>query len=162
WIVKGQMVPEFESAAFALKPNETSGIVTSQFGYHIVQVLGKEPARVKPFEEVKAGLATDVKKQAVVDKIQMLGDQVHDALQKNPKDAENIAKQFGAELITVPKGAVGDPIPTLGNSPEIEGALSAIMPGEVSNVVSLPANRLAVVVLNSRAAAHPADYIDVA
>ena len=162
WVVKGQMVPEFESAAFSLKPGETSGIVTSQFGYHIVQVLGKEPARVKPFEEVKAGLTADVKKQAVVDKMQMLGDQIHDALAKNPKDAENIAKQYGAELITVPKGAVGDAIPTLGNSPEIEGALSAMMPGEVSNVVALPANRLAVVVLNSRTPAHPADYIDVA
>ncbi len=162
WVVKGQMVPEFEAAAFALKPNEISGVITTQFGYHIIQCLGKEPPRVKPFEEVKAGLLADVKKQAVVDKMQMLGDQIHDALQKNPKDAENVAKQYGAELITVPNAAQNDPIPTLGNSPEIENTLALMNPGEVSNVVPLPANRLAVVVLNSRTPARPADYAEVA
>ena len=37
-------VPEFEAAAFALKPMELSGVVTSSLGYHIIQVLAKEPA----------------------------------------------------------------------------------------------------------------------
>ena len=48
-------MPEFESAAFALKPKEMSGVVTTQFGYHIIQVTERQAARVKPFEEVKAG-----------------------------------------------------------------------------------------------------------
>jgi len=53
WFVRNQMVPEFDSVAFSLKPKELSGVVTSQFGYHIIQVLEKDPARLKPFEEVK-------------------------------------------------------------------------------------------------------------
>ncbi|MBV9400806.1 MAG: peptidylprolyl isomerase [Bryobacterales bacterium] len=162
WVVKGQMVPEFEAAAFALKPNDIGGVVTTQFGYHIIQALGREPARVKPFEEVKDGLAVDLRKQAVVDKMQMLGDQIHAALEKNPSGAAEIAKQYGAELISVPNATAGQAIPTLGNSPEIDGALASMKPNEISQVLTLPADRLAVVVLNSRAPARPAEFSEVA
>lgn len=42
WFPRGAMVPEFEEAAFSLGMGETSGLVQSQFGYHIIQVLEKE------------------------------------------------------------------------------------------------------------------------
>ena len=50
---KGNMVPEFDEAAFALqKPGELSGLVKTQFGYHILQLEARRPAGVRPFEEV--------------------------------------------------------------------------------------------------------------
>ncbi len=163
WIVKGQMqFPEFESAVFALKPNEISNVVTTDLGYEIAQVTERQPARVKPFDEVKDTLASDLRKETITEKMQMLSDQIHDALQKAPNSAAEVAMNFGAELVTVPTWKQGDAIPTLGNSPEIEGALAAMKPNDVSPVLTLPANRLAVVVLNSRNPAHPADFSDVA
>lgn len=39
WAKRGQMVPEFEAAAMALKPNEMSEVVESSFGYHLIQLL---------------------------------------------------------------------------------------------------------------------------
>jgi len=161
WIVKGQMVPEFDNAAFALKPKDLSPIVTSNFGYHIIQVLDKEPARVKPFEEVKASLLDDLKKQGLADKVQMLGDQIRAALAKSPGSAADVAKQYGADLVTVPDGEAGTPIPTLGTSPEIDGVLAQMKPNDVSSVLALPGDRLAVVVLKSRTPGHLADFEDV-
>lgn len=162
YVVRGQMVPDFENVAFALKPKEISGIVTTQFGYHIIQVLDKEPARLKPFEEVKAGLLADLRKQMLSDKMQMLSDQIHDALQKAPTTAQDIAKKYGADLVTVPNAAPGDAIPTLGASPEIDQALASMKPNDVSQVLTLPANRLAIVVLNSRTPARQAQFSEVA
>jgi peptidyl-prolyl cis-trans isomerase D len=161
WLVKGQTVPEFEAAAFALKPNELSGIVTTQFGYHIIQVLAHEPPRVKPLEEVKTALADELKKQSIAEKMQTLADQMHAALVKNPTGAADVAKQVGAEVINMKSAKSGDPIPTLGPTPEIDSILPSMKPGQVSDVLVLPSNRMAVITLESKSAPRPAEFSEV-
>jgi len=42
---RGQMVPEFEATAFSMTNNQVSDVVTTQYGYHIIKLLGKTPAK---------------------------------------------------------------------------------------------------------------------
>lgn len=53
---RGKMVKEFEDTAFNLKTNEISDIVTTQFGYHIIKLSEKMPAKKVDYSEVKDGI----------------------------------------------------------------------------------------------------------
>ena len=60
----GQMVPEFEQAAFNAKPGEITPVVKTQFGYHIIKVDEKVST---PFDTVKASLDKTIRQKKVKD-----------------------------------------------------------------------------------------------
>jgi peptidyl-prolyl cis-trans isomerase C len=66
FIVKGQTVPAFEAAAFALqKPNEVAPLTETRFGYHIIQLLERQPGGEIPFDQVKDRLIGMLKQQQI-------------------------------------------------------------------------------------------------
>ena len=76
---KGKMVPEFEKAAFALKPNTLSGLVQTQYGYHIIYVTDRKAAGQEPFEKVQKDIKEYLKNQKQVELI----DNLVESLKKN-------------------------------------------------------------------------------
>lgn len=67
WFPRGQMVREFEDAAFSLKVNEISQPVTTTFGVHVIQVLGHEqnrPLDASALEQKQSTALTDWLQQA--------------------------------------------------------------------------------------------------
>lgn len=65
FFVRGGMVAEFETAAFAMqKPGEISNLVKTQYGYHILQLVARKSKGPKPFDEVKDALIAKVKQSS--------------------------------------------------------------------------------------------------
>jgi peptidyl-prolyl cis-trans isomerase D len=65
YFARGAMVPAFEEAAFALPDGGLSGVVATDFGFHIIKVTGLNPARDKPFAEVRGAIESELREQAV-------------------------------------------------------------------------------------------------
>jgi peptidyl-prolyl cis-trans isomerase C len=73
---KGQMVPAFEQAAFGLKPGQTSGVVETPFGYHIIRVSEAKAGRDLTYDEVKGQIDDYLKQQLREKKSQEFVDQL--------------------------------------------------------------------------------------
>jgi peptidyl-prolyl cis-trans isomerase C len=63
FFARGRMVPEFDTAAFSLKTNEISPVITTQYGYHVLVVTDRKPAGTMPFDKVKTELTEFLKQQ---------------------------------------------------------------------------------------------------
>ena len=75
---RGQMVPEFEQAAFEAEVGQVVGPVKTQFGFHLIKVEAKNEGTVSPFEEVKES----VRKTLVQQKQNKLYSETIDELKK--------------------------------------------------------------------------------
>jgi peptidyl-prolyl cis-trans isomerase D len=79
---RGAMVKPFEDAAFALKKDEISAVVESDFGFHIIQVTDIKPSIQKPLLAVRAEIEADLKKQQAqrefAEKAEVFGNMVYE------------------------------------------------------------------------------------
>jgi peptidyl-prolyl cis-trans isomerase D len=156
----GQMVPEFENAAFTLKPGQ-SEVIKTTYGYHIIQVMQHDDARVKPYDEVKAQLAGEWKKQKVNDVMQQISDKAQTMLQKDPTHPEKVASDLNMQLVRVDGYETGKPVPEIGVSPDFDSSLTSLRKGEVSQPVALQGNKIALAVVLDVTPARQATFAEV-
>jgi peptidyl-prolyl cis-trans isomerase D len=149
FMMRGQTVPEFEKAAFSLKPGQTSDLVKTQYGYHIIQVLQHEDAHLRSFEEAKAELLAQAKKQSVNDAMNKISDTGQAALQKDPAHPEKVAADLDMQLVRVDAYTAGQTIKEVGAIPEFSQAVDALKQGEASQLLALPNNKVALAMVTA-------------
>jgi peptidyl-prolyl cis-trans isomerase C len=66
---RGRMVKPFEDAAFSLKPGEVSGIVETQFGFHIIKLEEKKDAGIENFDAVKERISQKLLQERIKTKV---------------------------------------------------------------------------------------------
>jgi peptidyl-prolyl cis-trans isomerase D len=115
-VEKGLFVKPVEDAIYGLKEGETSGLVRSEFGYHIIKVTKIVPAVQKTLEEAKPEILADLKKTKMSAKYTELAETFTNTAYEQSDSLKPVADKLGLTIQTV-DGLTRTPNPALGTSP---------------------------------------------
>ena len=145
---RGDMVPIFESTAFALGLDEISEVVQSKFGFHIIKLTGIDLSRTKSFDEARNEIAEDLRSTEAdqlyyeqLDELEIIAFEVPDTL-------EVAADALGLEIMEVPfftrEGSETDLVAA--NPQVVRAAFNddVLISGNNSSAIGLPNNRAVV------------------
>lgn len=109
----GMMVKPFEEAANQLKEGEISGLVQSDFGFHIIKLTGIKPGSAKPLEEVRDEIAVEIRKQQSAKKYSELAEVFTDTVYEQADSLKPVADKLGLKIETA-ANVTREPNPALG------------------------------------------------
>jgi peptidyl-prolyl cis-trans isomerase D len=134
---RGQMVPEFDTAAFALEPGQISDPVKTSFGYHIIKLTEKRAATSRPLAEVQAQIEDQIKWERAQEQAQRMADDLTAQL-KTPADLDTIAKAQGLMVSESGFFSREEPISGLGLAPAAAEQAFSLADGAISPAIRTP------------------------
>jgi peptidyl-prolyl cis-trans isomerase D len=133
WFSAGQMVPEFEKAAFALGKGQISDLVRTQYGFHIIKVEEVREAGAPPFEQVREQVAAKMAAAAARAAVSARVEQINEALADGEFD--EVASTHGLSVRTTELVPREGPLPGPAARPEVAETLFTLAEGEVSELM---------------------------
>lgn len=98
WFERGVMDPAFEDAAYALNKGETSAVVQSSFGYHIIKLDDVKESQVKPFAEVRDDIIAELREQRAAEEFYDLQTQLAETAFEMPDSLDDAAAAVNADV----------------------------------------------------------------
>jgi peptidyl-prolyl cis-trans isomerase D len=134
---RGRMVAEFENAAFAMQPGQTSDLVKSSFGFHIIRVVAKTPASTRTLDEVRAQIQDNLAWQRTDEQIEARIREL-DARISSATDLATAANENSTTVQESGFFAREDPVPGLGPAPQVVASAFQLADNTVSKAVTSP------------------------
>ena len=143
WSERKSWVGPFADAAYSMKEGEIRGPVKTQFGYHILKLDGIQPTNVKTFEQAKADLATEYRRNEAERLFNSAQDELADAALQNTTDIDVVARKAGLTVHDIPVFSRTDGGGELGKAaPVLESAFSQdVLDGRLSPIVEIEKGR---------------------
>lgn len=148
WFEQGVMEPDFDKALFAIPATgDISPVIKTNFGYHIIKLMGIEPAKTAPFASVKDKIITQLQEKAAVDEFYQLQQKLADVSYESPDSLDDAAQAVNVKVQTTDLFS-RDNAPKKLNVPElIKSAFSdqVMLNGMNSDVIELAPNHVVVI-----------------
>jgi len=139
---RGQMIPEFETAAFDAQPGDLVGPVRTSFGYHLIEVMSKRPAGQRPLEEateeIRTLLLTERSSTAAEAKAQMLSARLDQEQIDSTEALRTLAEsEPGVTAHTTEPFGRDDNVADIGRTTSFTTAAFDLEDGDFSELVSV-------------------------
>ncbi len=133
WIVQGQTVPEFEQVAFRLPKGVISDLVKTAYGFHIIKVVDHEAARTQGLDEVRGSILPVLAGEKAERLANEEADKISAEVRKSTHGSlDELATKFHLTVGETKALSPTDPVPELGNAPELRDAILRLRAGELS------------------------------
>jgi peptidyl-prolyl cis-trans isomerase D len=132
---RGQMVPEFEQAAFDMKPGEIRGPIKTQFGYHILKLTAKTPPHVRPFEEVREQINSELAETRAQAETERIARELAEKVKSRKTASNEELRKLQDDVVTfneTPWVSKGDPVPGIGANARFSEEAWTIKLGQIS------------------------------
>jgi len=96
----GSMVKPFEDAVFDMKPGDIAGPISTEFGWHIIKLTNVRPAKVRSFDEVKAEIEQDLKRQKASKRLAEAAEQFQNLVYEQADSLAPVAKALNLPIQT--------------------------------------------------------------
>jgi peptidyl-prolyl cis-trans isomerase D len=148
WFGKGIMDPAFEDAAFSLvDKDDVSGVVKSEFGYHIIKLTDVKPEKVNAFENVKQEIIVKVKTFKAEERFYEISQRMSEVAFEVPDNLDEVADLAGKSISTTDLFSRDNAPDVVSNPNVLSGAFSfeLIEDAVNSEVIELGSNHIIVV-----------------